>query len=241
MTALLPIDDLDAFISTRDALHRVAEHVLAKARFLDDREIRLTAFGGGFATPLLRHNRRVRIEADEIVVDDHDTTRRRTFGSVGEAANFVGIEPGFPVELYPAATPLRPDEPVSLDRGAAQALSAWYGFTAEVLDAFATELVADDVEVSPLILWPEHFDQAFFTDDSDESRRANYGASPGDDGHPEPYLYVGPWGVATADEFWNATHFNGALLPFSTLLAATAPVDGALHFLRAGRSLLAPR
>ncbi len=53
MTTLLPIDDLDAFVSTRDALHGVAEHVLAKARFLDDGEIRLMAFAGGFATPLL--------------------------------------------------------------------------------------------------------------------------------------------------------------------------------------------
>ncbi len=91
------------------------------------------------------------------------------------------------------------------------------------------------------ILWPEHFDQAFFTEDADESRRANYGASPGDDGHPEPYLYVGPWAVPPADEFWNATHFNGAVLALSTLLEAADPVASALQFLRRGRDVLAPR
>ncbi len=238
MTSLLPIHDLDAFVSTRDALHSVAEHVLAKARFLDDREIRLVAFSGGFATPLLGDGRRVRVEADEIVVDNDETSPRSRFRSVGEAANFVGVEPGFPAELYPAATPLRPDRPVSLDRGEAQVLAAWYGFTAEVLDTFATELAADGAEPSPLILWPEHFDQAFFTEDVDESRRANYGASPGDEGHTEPYLYVGPWGAPTAAEFWNAMHFNGAVLALSTLLAAADPVESALQFLRDGRSLL---
>ena len=36
-------------------------------------------------------------------------------------------------------------------------------------------------------LWPEHFDLATTIDE------VNYGGSPGDDGHPLPYLYVGPW------------------------------------------------
>jgi len=239
MTTLLPIFDLDAFVSTRDALHRVAEHVLAKARYLDDREIRLTAFEGGVATPLLGGRRRVRVDADEIVVDEHDRSRRSAIRTIGQAASFVGVEPGFPTELYPAATPLQPDLPLSLDRDASQALAAWFGFTAEVLDSFAAELGADDAEPSPLVLWPEHFDQAFFTEDGEEARRANYGASPGDGGHPEPYLYVGPWGTPAADEFWNATHFNGAVLALSTILAAADPSEAALQFLRTGRALLA--
>ena len=70
MTMLLPIADLDTFVSTRDSLHRVAEHVVAKARYIDDREIRLTAYPGGFATPLLAGDARVRVDGDELVVDD---------------------------------------------------------------------------------------------------------------------------------------------------------------------------
>jgi hypothetical protein len=130
---------------------------------------------------------------------------------------------------------------LGLDRVAAQVLAAWYGFSAEVLADFAGELTGQVANPSPLILWPEHFDQAFFTEDVDESRRANYGASPGDDGHPEPYLYVGPWGTPPADEFWNAAHFAGAVLPLSTLVAATDPSETALEFLRTGRALLASR
>ncbi len=238
MTSLLPIHELDTFISTRDALHTVAEHVLAKARYLDDREIRLMAFAGGFATPLLADGRRVRVDVDNLVVDGPAGSRRTGLTTVEQAADFVGIEPGFPDELYASATQLRADQPLNVDRDAARVLGTWYGFSAEVLAEFATEIV--EAHPSPLILWPEHFDQAFFTEDEEESRRANYGASPGDEGHREPYLYVGPWGAAPSNEFWNATHFNGAVLPLSSLVATVDPSETAARFLRAGRALLAP-
>jgi hypothetical protein len=236
---LLAIHDPDAFVSTRDSLHRVAEHVLAKARFLDDGEIRLVAVDGGFGTPMLSGKTRVRVAGVDLVIDDHNGSRGVALTTIGNAARFAGIEPGFPTELYQPATRLDADESLDVDLDAAQALAAWYGFTAELLGAFAGEVV--EAHPSPLILWPEHFDQAFFTEDDDESRRANYGASPGDAGHPEPYLYVGPWGSTAADEFWNAPTFNGALLPLSSLIAAVDPAAQALQFLRAGRALLAPR
>ena len=237
MTMLLPIADLDTFVSTRDALHRVAEHVVAKARYIDDREIRLTAYPGGFATPLLAGDTRVRVDGYELVVDAPEGSRRTELTTIAAAAAFVGIEPGFPTELYEPATTFQPEQSLGLDRGAAEALAAWYSFTADALDLFATEVA--DGNPSPRILWPEHFDQAFYTEDADEARRANYGASPGDEGHPEPYLYVGPWGSTAANEYWNAATFNGAVLSLSQLLAAADPSAAALQFLRAGRALLA--
>ena len=237
MTTLLPIDDLDTFVSTRASLHRVAEHVVAKARFVHDREIRLTAYPGGFATPMLAGERRVHIDGDEIVVDEHGASRRAGLTTIAAAAVFVRIEPGFPHELYEPATTFDPEKPLDLDRGAAEALAAWYGFTAEVLDQFAGEIPL--ANPSTRILWPEHFDQAFYTEDVDEGRRANYGASPGDEGHPEPYLYIGPWGSTPTNAFWNAEHFNGAVLSLSELVDVADPASAALQFLRAGRALLA--
>jgi hypothetical protein len=238
MITLLPIDDLDTFVSTRDALHRVAEHVVAKARFVDNREIRLTAYPGGFASPLLAGGIRVRVEADELVIDAPSGSRRTELTTIGAAAALAGIEPGFPVELYEPATSFEPEQPLNLDRGAAEVLAAWYGFTAEVLAVFAAEIA--EAHPSQLILWPEHFDQAFYTEDADETQRANYGASPGDAGHPDPYLYVGPWGSTTPDDYWNAEHFNGATLSLSALVAADDATAVALGFLRTGRLLLAP-
>jgi hypothetical protein len=238
MTAPLPIADLDAFVSTRDALHRVAEHVLAKARYLDDAEIRLTAFAGGFATPLLAGDTRVRVDGADLVLDTGERSARIGLTTISDAAAFIDIEPGFPSEVYQAATPVRPEQPLNLDRDAAQALAAWYGFTAEVLTRFAAEIT--DASPSQLILWPEHFDQAFYTEDADETRRANYGASPGDEGHPEPYLYVGPWGMPAADAYWNAVTFTGAVLALTELVGEEDPDGTALQFLRRGRALLAP-
>jgi hypothetical protein len=239
MTELLPLCDLDTFVSTRDGLHRVAEHVVAKVRYVDDGEVGLTAATDGFATPFLADRSRVRVDADELVVDSPGGSARHHLNTIAEAAAFVGVEPGFPSELYLPATPLHIDERLHLDRRAAEVLSAWNAFCAEVLQAFADELA--DARPSPLILWPEHFDQAFYTEDSDESRRANYGASPGDDGHPEPYLYVGPWGRVAPGDYWNAVHFNGGVLPHSSLTAAAEPVKMAMQFLRAGRALLVAR
>ena len=238
MTELLPVLDLATFVSTRDGLHRVAEHVVAKARYVDDGEIRLMGAADGFATPPLADGSRVRVDADDLLIDERAGSRRVRLNTIGEAAAFAGVEPGFPSELYPPATPLHVDEPLGLDRHAAEALTAWNSFAAEVLAAFAAEVAV--ANPSPLILWPEHFDQAFYTEDADESRRANYGASPGDEGHPEPYLYVGPWGPVAVNEYWNAAHFNGAVLPLSRLVVTADPTEAALQFLRAGRALLAP-
>ena len=217
-------------------MHRIAEHVLAAARFADDGEIRLTAHDGGFATPLLSDGRRVRVAGTTIVVDGPGGSRAQDIDSVGSAASFVGIEPGFPSQLYAPATTFVADEPLRLDAAAAAALAAWYGFTDAVVRTFAAEIVG--VVPSPLILWPEHFDQAIFTEDADEAARANYGASPGDDGHPAPYLYVGPWSAPAADPYWNATQFSGSVMSVSAVSAAEDPTAVALAFLRAGRARL---
>jgi len=235
-TELRPIADIDVFVTTRDALHRVAEHVVAKARFVHDREIRLMTTEGGFGTPLLPDNTRVRVDGSDLVVDTAGRSARIGLTTIADAAAFVGIIPGFPVELYPAATPFEPDQPLAVDGDAARSLAAWYGFTAEVLGQFATELA--DASPSPLILWPEHFDQAFSTEDAVESRRANYGASPGDDGHADPYLYVGPWGATDGSDFWNAASFNGAVLALQDIVSEDDPTDAALMFLRSGRAHL---
>ncbi len=67
------------------------------------------------------------------------------------------------------------------------------------------------------------------------ARAPNYGGSPGDDTHPEPYLYVGPWEARAGDVFWNEPF--GASLSYAELRAGA---DG-LAFLRRGKELLCNR
>ena len=64
-------------------------------------------------------------------------------------------------------------------------------------------------------LWPEHFDAAF--DGLPEDSRATFGASPGDAGVPEPYLYVlagGELSVARLSDLVDADDQRGVALAF---------------------------
>jgi hypothetical protein len=120
--------------------------------------------------------------------------------------------------------------PKEVDAAAAGILGDFYGFACSVLE----QLRADEADGDPTLvqLWPEHFDIAFELGSEAEGRRANFGASPGDDDHPEPYMYVGPWTAEVSGELWNATGFRGAELSYSELLAAEDQRGTALAFMK---------
>ena len=88
-------------------------------------------------------------------------------------------------------------------------LGDFYGFACSVLEQLrADESQADSTLV---LLWPEHFDIAMELGDEAAGQRADFGGSPGDENHDEPYLYVGPSNADLASgEPWNATGFKGA-------------------------------
>ena len=116
-----------------------------------------------------------------------------------------------------------------VDVAAATALGDFYGFACSVLE----QLRADETDGDPSLvqLWPEHFDIAFELGSESAGQRANFGASPGDDDHSEPYLYVGPWTAEMSGELWNGTGFRGAELGYSELLAADDQRRAALGFM----------
>jgi hypothetical protein len=120
--------------------------------------------------------------------------------------------------------------PGEVDKVAATALGDFYGFACSVLE----QLRADEADGDPSLvqLWPEHFDIAFELGSERAGQRANFGASPGDDDHDEPYLYVGPWTAEVSGELWNATGFRGAELRYSELLEAEDQRRAALEFMR---------
>ena len=130
-------------------------------------------------------------------------------------------------------------DPIDVDAAGARALGEFYAFAGDVLE----ELREAD-EASKIQLWPEHFDVAFEAGSESEGRRANYGGSPGDEHHPEPYLYVGPWTGPPEGELWNAVGFPGAELGYAELVAAHDQRAAALEFFRARMAALgghAPR
>jgi hypothetical protein len=221
------------FPATRDALHRVAEELVAPAR-KPHNEIALRQTPGGFGTPEFEFEGRrtqVRVEGIELVLARDGEEERAELTAIAAGGALLG--PG----LLPDRLP-DDDSPLDLDPAAAGRLADFYAFAAEALERAKSELGPDD-DPSGTNLWPEHFDIAFEAGPDAAGKRANYGASPGDDDHAEPYVYVGPWSASTDGDLWNATAFNGAELGYGDLVAAGDSVAMAVDFMRSRHAALA--
>ena len=213
------------FAATRHSLQALAEHVLVPARHAANGKIGLRFTYHGFGTPFFADDRQVRVEDADLV----DCEQRRPVATLRLAARFAGVPPSYDTGVYTPTTSPDADEPLTVDPAAARALGMWFGFCASVLEQVRDEATALDAP-SRVQLWPEHFDIA--VDLGPDGARANYGGSPGDDDHPEPYLYVGPW-EPRSGPFWNEPF--GASLSYAELVAGADP----LAFLRQGKELLA--
>jgi hypothetical protein len=218
---------LDSLVATREALHRLAEHVVSPSRYAQTGRIGLRPHPGGLKTPAFGPDDTVvRVELDEIVVHDHHGLRRQRVTTLREAAEFVGVVPGAPANVYRPATECDLDAQLTLDCDAMQTLADWYLLGREALAQLAADLVADDP--SEAQLWPEHMDFAI------AAAGVNYGFSPGDAVTPEPYVYVGPHaGRPRVDDFWNAEF--GAVRTRSSI----STVEDALRFIHQARVDLA--
>jgi hypothetical protein len=213
----------DGFVASRRALHALAERVIAPARFNANGKIGLRYTYQGFGTPFFGEDHQIRVERGALVVDDahHPIT------TLGAAAALVGVDLEAGTGVYTPTTDSRPDVP--LDVSAGLHVGSWFGYCTRLLEQLRTDATADDAPARVQV-WPEHFDIA--VDLGPDGGRANFGGSPGDDAHPEPYLYVGPWGDHGDDAYWNEPF--GASLSYAHLLAGA---DG-LAFLRRGKELL---
>ena len=229
----LPTD----FTSQRDDLHRLAYSVVAEARRRATGRFGLRATPGGFGTPEFEDGRRVRVEGHDLVLEHGSEVERFRITSLAGTAGFVGVEPS--TEAAEHDSPPLGDIHAELhfDDATVRLLGDWYELATSVLTELGEEPGAVDVGI--VQLWPGHFDAAIEIGDGDAGKRATYGASPGDDNHAEPYLYVGAWSeVDRSDDYWNDTNFSGASLSYSDLRSAGDARAVALAFFRAGYNRL---
>lgn len=216
--------------ATRDALHRVAESVLSARRVeATGNEIALTVRDGAVATPDLPGGGWVGIrDADLIRVDPGGDQRRHPIRDLRSAARAAGLATWADLD----------DAPLTVDPAAAAFLTVAYTMAAGAIGTLRDE-ASPEADPSPVRLWPEHFDIAYEEGDEDAGRRAGFGFSPGDEEHPEPYAYVGPWVAPAPGRLWTATGFAGAQLDWSEIAAADDPGACVLAFWRARRDALA--
>lgn len=227
--------DLDP--PTRDALHRVAAHVLSRRRYQLTGHLGLRASPGGFATPAFG-------DADEVLRVSNGVMIREATGqkvaqveiagtSMQDLASFASVDLAGAYSCGPNGPALGDThEPLTCDRGAAIALAEWLSQGWQAIDQVVAAL-AGQAQAEMLQLWPEHFDAASSVAFGDEVS-VNLGVSPGDTYHDAPYAYVGPWGPERPGDpgFWNAPF--GAVLSWRTPSGVPIGVDGIASFLAAG-------
>ncbi|HEX2283594.1 MAG TPA: hypothetical protein VHI10_02015 [Mycobacterium sp.] len=201
----------ETYAGTCRQLRGVAESLIAGPQYRASGTIRLAVRPDGFtgvAIPLAVHGH-------ELVWPNGAAKLVCPVGAVAEAA---GIKAGPPEGVYDIVDPLPPDAVLDINAAAAD----WI-HRSHYAGGHAIKHVLPHQHP---VLWPEHFDVAA-TDN-----KVNYGVSAGDDYHPTPYAYVGPWEKRTG-RFWNAPF--GALYPLDPAHDIDALTEHIVDFFERGR------
>jgi len=231
-------------VATREGLHAVAERVVARARERANGKFGLRWVRGGFGTPFFGADVQVAVRGATLQVvrgDEITSTPLTSLAAAVEALGDLTAEPA----AEPAAEPVAGEapaalsgEPLAIDETAARFVGEWFGFAYSVLEELRARATQQHAP-SRVQIWPEHFDAALELGDEAAGARAAYGCSPGDETHPEPYIYVAPWTAPPAGELWQAEGFDGAELGYAALLEADDPRALALEFFTARLEALA--
>ncbi|HET6732819.1 hypothetical protein [Mycobacterium sp.] len=201
----------DVYVDTRRQLRGVAESLIAGPQYRTSGTVRLAVRPDGFtgvAIPLSVHG-------TELVWPNGAAPLK---GHLGAIANEAGVEPGPPDGAYDVVDPLPADAVLDLDVAATDWVHRSHYAGGHALKHLLPECHP--------VLWPEHFDVAA-TDNE-----VNYGVSAGDDDHPTPYAYVGPW-TKPSGPFWNAPF--GALYPLNPAHDVDALTSRIADFFERGR------
>jgi hypothetical protein len=185
-------DATEVYVSTRRQLRGIAESFIAGPQYRSVGTIRLAVRPDGFTGVSIS----VAVHGTELVWGGDGAPLT---GTVGALAVATGLDVGPPAGAYEIVDPLAEDAVLDIDADAAEIVhrSLYAG-------GFALKRVLP--EQHP-VLWPEHFDVGV------TEGEVNYGVSPGDDFHPLPYGYVGPWS-SRIGPFWNAPF--GAFMALDT-------------------------
>lgn len=205
----------ETYAGTRRQLRGVAESLIAGPQYRAAGTVRLAVRPDGFAGVAIP----LAVRGTELILPNDAVPLA---GSLAEVAAIAGVDVGPPDGVYDIVDPLPLDAHLKIDAPAAEWL-----YRSHYAGGYAIKYVLP--EQHP-VLWPEHFDVAA------TEAEVNYGVSAGDDYHPTPYAYVGPW-AQRAGQFWNAPF--GALYPLDPAHDVDALTSHIVEFFERGRRELA--
>jgi hypothetical protein len=226
--------------ATRQGLHRIAVHVLARRRFAVTGHFGLRAAPGGIATPAFGEDAEtVRVSGVNLVPESGSGARvvRMNGATLAELGSLVGVDPTAPFTVGKQTPPLGDAaQEIGLDEEALSVIADWYDLGWRALDEIIGGLAPESDAVA-IQLWPEHLDAATHVGPV-SGNRVNLGFSPGDGFSDQPYAYVGPWaGERPGDpEYWNAPF--GAVLRWIEVAGSQDPLAVCVDFLMGGLELL---
>ncbi len=177
--------------ATRQALHGVAELVVAGPQYRQSGTIRMRVVPGGFASIAQPD---VRVDGAYLVADGVRVPLVNT--TLADLATAAGVHVGAPTGLYDDGSGADPGDEIDVDASAA-------AYLADCLALGDAALRRVEPAETP-VLWPEHFDLGITADE------INYGVSLGDSWLGEPYAYVAPWHPRSG-EFWTTAPFGAAV------------------------------
>ncbi|MEZ5250005.1 MAG: hypothetical protein R2713_12570 [Ilumatobacteraceae bacterium] len=226
--------------TTRDHLHRIAVHIVARARIEASGRFSLRVTPGGFGTPELGPDgRRVRVSGAHLLVESDVEGSAGAWStaiagaSLAQLAAFAGVDLSETIDVghdtRPSATCTHRSSSTRPGRSHWPAGTRSRRRSSTACSPRCTRArrrrchaCGPSTSTSPSRHRPP-------------PNAVNLGGSPGDASSDEPYLYVGPW---TADrpgdpDFWNAPF--GAMRTRSELAADPAgPVAAGVAFLLDG-------
>jgi hypothetical protein len=241
----MPLAPLPAtFSSTRIAARRIGAHVMSRTRNEAVGRIDLASFSGGIGTPSFGPDHRViRFSGGLFIVErtgDEATTRSINVNgsTLAQLAEMAGADLSTELDVGADTPELGDvDAPIEFDGASMTQIATWYAMGAQIIDRVVGALPASAAPTRARI-WPEHFDLAIDVA-SGSGVRLNLGASPGDDFHSSPYLYVSPWDAVRPGDaaYWNAPF--GAFLGYDDVAHAASAFVAGIEFMTEGLARLA--
>jgi hypothetical protein len=173
-------------------------------------------------------------DADQGLLDEFPLDGRSRDDAVAWLDRLLGSKAGSLTLQTPYELPehaVARGEHFRRDDGAAlEELGRWFGNADHAL----RRVTERHAEAGPIRCWPHHLDIATLLHvagdpGSEEARTIGVGLSPGDESHPEPYLYVTPWPYPSTTAWpelplgaWHVEGFVAAILTGTELIEAAS-------------------